>query len=204
MILSKKFRAAILSAVCFTGVGVVGCSKAPADKPQAPATASAPVAVLPAPAPQRDDPATTPNDPMLRGYWLSYGQVDKRSDLEYDRKLKATDGEPVSTVTISVPKNIPDVASGDDYAGMKVRNKALLDFMGACIGPDNAKAITQMSEGIISVYTTPVKLRGDIEITHIAPGQKTYTTDAVLTCGDQPKADAAIIKLKADNALLRR
>lgn len=198
MTLSKKFQAAILSAVCVAGFA--GCSKVPADKPHAPAAATDVLKVASTPA----DSATTPKDALLQGFYLTYDEVDKRSDLEYDRKLTAQDGQPVYSVTISEPKETPDAQSGEDFAALNVRNKVLLDFMSACIGPENTKAITQMSEGIITVYTTPLKLRGDIEITHIAPGQKAYTTDAVLTCNDQPKADAAVMKLKADNALLRR
>jgi hypothetical protein len=200
--LSKKFQAAILTAVC--AAGIVGCSKPPAAAKQAPA-AEPPIATVITPAtPRAEDPATTPNDPLLRGFYIVYGEVDKRSDLEYDRKLTATDGQPVSAVTISLPQGFPDAKSSEDYAALNIRNKALLDFMAACIGPENTKAITQMSEGIITVYTTPLTLRNTIEITHIAPGQKTYTTDAVLGCHNQPKADAAVMKLKADNALARR
>lgn len=195
--LSKKFRAAVLG-LALVG-GIVGCSKPPAQNAQAPTVQ--PLAA--APAPQRaEDPAVTPLDPALRGFWLSYSEVDKRADLNYDRNLQGTDGKPVYSVTLNYPMaTIPD-ANPHDLQSMKVRNKVLLDFMAVCMGAENTKAITQMSEGVIVVYTTPVKMRNTIEITHVTPGQKGYTTDAVLGCADRESPDkinAAVAKLKADN-----
>jgi hypothetical protein len=193
--LSNKFRAAILGVACIAGV--VGCSKAPSAKLEVAATTAA--VMQPAAPVERDDPATTPNDPALRGFWLTYGEVDKRADLNYDRNLQSEDGQPVSSVTISYPKSIPD-ASEEDFGSMQVRNKALLDFMSACLGPDNAKAITQMSEGRIMVYTTPLKLSNTVEITTVTPGKKGHTTEAVLACQDKgglAPITAAVAKLKA-------
>lgn len=197
--LSKKFSAAVLSLACLAGA--VGCSQKPAEEKRVAADVPA-VTVKAAPAPVRDDPATTPLDPALKSMWLSYSEVDKRSDINYNRNLQGTDGKPVYSVTLNYPMaTIPD-ANPDDFQSMKVRNKALLDFMAVCMGSGNAKAITQMSEGVIMVYTTPVKMRDTIEITHVTPGQKGYTTDAVLGCADRESPDkitAAVAKLKADN-----
>ena len=199
--LTKAFRNAILGVAVLAGV--VGCSKAPEENQQ-PAAAQ-PAAIQPVAAatalqaaPERGNPATTPKDPSLKGFWLSYSEVDKRADLEYDRKLSAEDGKAISSVTISLPKSIPN-ASPDDYASMQVRNKAVLDFMSACLGPENTKTITQLSEGVIMVYTTPLKLRNTFEFTHVAAGQKNYVTDDLVGCQNTAKADTAVAKLKADN-----